>query len=454
MTYDIHAENRVFRELFENSPHPLWAFDIKTLRLLAVNDAAIAKYGYSREEFLGMSATELRPASEVSRFISHLQHQDGNVDKAGRWIHRKKDGSLIHVDVTAQKITFNGRDAEMVLAIDVTSQVNAIHRLEEAERKYRGLVEQSLVGIYVLKDMRINYANPHLASMFGYTIEEFLNVDFIDLAVDSDRSHVLQMIQSRLTGEETFGHSTFNGRRKDGSEIIVDIHGTRLNDEGGPALTGVVLDVTKSKRAEQRIQEHVAQLERMLQHTIGAITTMGDIRDSYTAGHERRVGDLAAAIAAESGLDTESQNWVRVAGMVHDTGKIGVPTDILTKPKRLTIHEYELVKTHPELGFEILRSVEFPRPIAQIVVQHHERLDGSGYPFGLKGSDILPEAQIVAVADVVESMASHRPYRPALGVSKALDEITSKAGTLYDPDTVEACLRLFQKKRYSFDYAA
>jgi PAS domain S-box-containing protein len=249
---------------------------METLRLLAVNDAAIAKYGYTREEFLGMSATQLRPPEEVPRFLSHLQNQNNNVDKAGQWIHRKKDGSLIHVDITAQKITFNGRDAEMVLAIDVTSQVNAIHRLEEAERKYRGLVEQSLVGIYVLKDMRISYANPHLAQMFGYSIEELSNIDFLDLAVDSDKPRVLQTIQRRLTGEEVAGHSTFNGRRKDGSEIIVDIHGTRLNDKEGPALTGVVLDVTQAKLAEQRAQEHVSHLERMLQHTIGAITTMGE----------------------------------------------------------------------------------------------------------------------------------------------------------------------------------
>jgi PAS domain S-box-containing protein len=453
VAYDIHAENRVFRELFENSPHPLWAFDIETLHLLAVNDAAIAKYGYSREEFLGMSATDLRPSEEVPRFLSHLKNQDNNVDKAGRWVHRKKDGSLLHVDITAQKITFNGRDAEMVLAIDVTSQVNAIHRLEEAERKYRSLVEQSLVGIYVLKDMRISYANPHLASMFGYTTGEFSNIPFLDLAVDSDKPRLQQTIQRRLTGEAIAGHSTFHGLRKDGSEIIVDIHGTKVTDKDGAALTGIVLDVTQATLAEHRAQEHVTQLERMLQTTIGAITTMGDIRDSYTAGHERRVGDLSAAIGAEMGLESEAQKWLRITGMVHDSGKIGIPSDILSKPKRLTLQEYELVKVHPQLGFEILKTIEFPRAVAQIVLQHHERLDGSGYPSALRGVDILPEANIVAVADVVESMASHRPYRPALGIGVALDEISTKAGTLYDTDTVEACLRLFQKKGYSFEHA-
>ncbi len=289
--------------------------------------------------------------------------------------------------------------------------------------------------------------------MFGYTTGEFSNIPFLDLAVDSDKPRLQQTIQRRLTGEAIAGHSTFHGLCKDGSEIIVDIHGTKVTDKDGAALTGIVLDVTQATLAEHRAQEHVTQLERMLQTTIGAITTMGDIRDSYTAGHERRVGDLSAAIGAEMGLESEAQKWLRITGMVHDSGKIGIPSDILSKPKRLTLQEYELVKVHPRLGFEILKTIEFPRAVAQIVLQHHERLDGSGYPSALKGVDILPEANIVAVADVVESMASHRPYRPALGIGVALDEISTKAGTLYDTDTVEACLRLFQKKGYSFEQA-
>jgi PAS domain S-box-containing protein len=451
MNYDIHAENRVFRELFENSPHPLWVFETRSFQFLAVNDALVQKYGYSRDELLGMKVTDIRPPEEVPRFFSHLKNQTSIVDKAGRWIHRKKDGSLMYVDITAQKITFNGHDAEMVLAVDVTGQVEALKALEQAERKYRGLVEQSLVGIYMMKDLRISYANPHLASMFGYTTEDLCRLDFLALVDPVERDQVRYTIQQRLSGEAPTGHSTVKGRRKDGSEIIVEIHGTRLNDGSGPSLTGVVMDVTEAKRAQQRNLQHVAQLERMLKDTIGAITTMGDIRDSYTAGHERRVGELAAAIGAEVGADAEAQEWLRIAGMVHDSGKIGIPTDILTKPKRLTIHEYELVKTHPELGFQILKSVEFPRPLAQVVLQHHERLDGSGYPAKLKHPDIVPEARILAVADVVESMASHRPYRAALGIDMALNEIRSKAGALYDHSAVDACVRLFTQRGYEFN---
>jgi PAS domain S-box-containing protein len=446
--YDIHAGNQVFRELFDNSPHPLWVFDLKSLRFLAVNDSVVQKYGYSREELLAMKVTDIRPSEEVSRFIKHLHTQTSLVDKAGRWIHRKKDASLIYVDITAQKITFNGHDAEMVLAVDVTGQVQALKALEEAEHKYRGLVEQSLAGIYIMKDMRITYANPHLAAMFGYTTEEVYKLDFLTIVDTADRDHVLEMIQQRLTGAAPTGHGTYKGRRKDGSEIIVDIHGAKLDDGMGYSITGVVLDVTEAKRAEQRNLEHVAELERMLRHTIGAITTMGDIRDSYTAGHEKRVGDLAAAIGSEMGIDLESQEWLRTAGMVHDSGKIGIPTDILTKPKRLTIHEYELVKTHSQLGFEILKSIAFPRPLAQVVLQHHERLDGSGYPENLKDAEILRDAKILAVADVVESMASHRPYRAALGLEKALNEISGKAGVLYDSLAVDACVRLFKQRGY------
>jgi PAS domain S-box-containing protein len=448
MTYDIHAENRVFRELFENSPHSMWVFDLETLGFLAVNDATVERYGYTRDEFLAMKATDIRPVEEVPRFLEHLRHQDSTFVKAGQWRHRKKNGELLYVDITAQKLTFSGRDAEMVLAVDVTAQVDALKRLEQAERKYRSLVEQSLVGIYILKDQRIEYANPHLAQIFGYSMDEFMKLNFLDLAAQEERLAVIEAIGRRLSGKEATGHNTFRGRRKDGSEIIVDIHGTLLDDQGQAALTGVVLDVTEAKRAEERNLQHLAQLERMLQHTIGAITTMGDIRDSYTAGHERRVADLSSAIAAEMGMDAEAQKWLRVAGMVHDTGKIGVPTDILTKPKPLTTHEYGLVQTHPNFGFEILRLVEFPSPIAEVTLQHHERLDGSGYPRGLKGDDILTEARIVAVADVVESMASHRPYRPALGIPRALEEIQSGAGARYDAGVVDACVRLFNERNF------
>ena len=211
---------------------------------------------------------------------------------------------------------------------------------------------------------------------------------------------------------------------------------------------GALDDVTDEVRANEAISDYVRQLERTISGAKNAISNITELRDPYTAGHGRRVGALAGAIAAEMGLSKNVQHGLNIAGALHDVGKIVVPTEILVKPGRLTPLEFEVVKSHAEQGYNILNHIAFPSPVAEIARQHHERLDGSGYPRGLKNGDILLEARIMAVADVVESMASHRPYRPALGETLALAELELNAGRLYDADVVAACIRLFREKGY------
>jgi putative nucleotidyltransferase with HDIG domain len=174
------------------------------------------------------------------------------------------------------------------------------------------------------------------------------------------------------------------------------------------------------------------------------------MRDPYTAGHQQRVTQLAVAIATEMGLPTEQIDGIRVIGTLHDVGKICIPAEILSKPGKLTKVEFTIIKIHSQAGYNILKTVEFPWPVAKIVLQHHERMNGSGYPKGLRGEDILLESRILAVADVVEAMSSHRPYRPALGTHKALEEIEQNSGVLYDADVADACLRLFREKGFQF----
>ena len=195
------------------------------------------------------------------------------------------------------------------------------------------------------------------------------------------------------------------------------------------------------KRAHQRLQ-------CTLKQTVGALASTVEMKDPYTAGHQRRVARLASAIARELGLSNEMICAIRMAGLVHDIGKISVPSEILTRPSRLPVLEMNLIKRHVETGYEILQDIEFEWPIARIERQHHERMDGSGYPRGLSGDDILLEARIIAVADVVEAISSHRPYRAALGIDKALEELSQNRGTLYDPEVVDACLGLFTEKGY------
>ncbi|MBU0988489.1 MAG: HD domain-containing protein [Proteobacteria bacterium] len=201
-------------------------------------------------------------------------------------------------------------------------------------------------------------------------------------------------------------------------------------------------------QSTEKLKHTLSKLQNTLEATIHAIAMTVEIRDPYTAGHQRRVSNLAGAIAVEMGLSQDQIEAVRMAGIIHDLGKISVPAEILSRPGRLTAIEFSFIKMHPEVGCDILKDIEFSWPIAQIVLQHHERIDGSGYPQGLSGEETLIEAKIIAVADVVEAMASHRPYRPALGVQKALEEISSQKGMLYDTKAVDACLKLFQEKGF------
>ena len=197
-------------------------------------------------------------------------------------------------------------------------------------------------------------------------------------------------------------------------------------------------------------QEQLAQLQDNLEDTVRAIATIVEMRDPYTSGHQVRVADLAEAIAKQMGLPDEQVHTIHLAGMLHDLGKIQIPAEILSKPGKITGIEYSLIKIHPQAGYDILKGINFPWPIAQMVLQHHERLDGSGYPQGLKGEAIMLEARILCVADVVEAMSSHRPYRPGLGIEVALAEITKQRGIYFDPSVVDACLAVFREQHYAF----
>jgi putative nucleotidyltransferase with HDIG domain len=207
----------------------------------------------------------------------------------------------------------------------------------------------------------------------------------------------------------------------------------------------------KRRRTEGKIKKGVKRLKKSLDKTIIAIAAVTEIRDPFTAGHQRRVQKLACAIAEEMGLSKSRYEKLRLAAIVHDIGKINIPTEILIKPTYLSEPEFNIIEAHPKIGYDILHEIEYSRPIANIILQHHELLDGTGYPQGLVGNEIILEARILAVADVVEAMASHRPYRPAQGTGIALEEILHNKGTLYDSKVVDACLRVFYEKEFSFE---
>jgi putative nucleotidyltransferase with HDIG domain len=217
------------------------------------------------------------------------------------------------------------------------------------------------------------------------------------------------------------------------------------------SLVNKMWEIMRRQRLDEALKQSLARTTEVQNGTIEALATLSEVRDPYTAGHQRRVTRLACALARELGLPDDRVAGLRVIGLLHDMGKISVPAEILSKPGKLSDTEFAIIKSHARAGYEIVKEIRFPWPVAEVILQHHERLDGSGYPQGLQGDDILPDAKILAVADVVEAMASHRPYRPALGIDLALDEIARKKGVLYDPEVVDACIKLFTEKGFQFD---
>lgn len=297
---------------------------------------------------------------------------------------------------------------------------------------------------------KVTAVNVAGARVVGYARKDILGRSMQDFVAPPDRQRTIDAFSQLMRGQPIGVEVTV--LRKDGSTLPFEFQGVPLKDPAGQVVGAVASgrDISQRVEAEARIRRHLFGLETTLRQTIAAIATMVEKRDGYLAGHQERVTALALAIADRMGLDQHRREGLRHASICHDIGKIQIPSEILSKPSKLTEAEFAMVKAHPEVGYEILNKIDFPWPIAEIVRQHHERFNGSGYPRGLVGEQILLEARILAVADTVEAMTSHRPYRPALGPDAALREIRRGRGILYDAAVVEACLTLFEKEHFQF----
>ncbi len=325
--------------------------------------------------------------------------------------------------------------------------------LRESETKFRNLVESTNDWIWETDESDVyTYASPQIHELLGYAPEEVVGKTPFDLMLPDEAARVRAVFDVIKRGKKSFHFLENVSLHKDGRVVFMETSGAPVVDAQGVfrGYRGIDRDITERKEAEKERRASVEKLEHALMQTIEAIAATVEVRDPYTAGHQRRVAELASAIGREMGLPEEKIRGLYLAATIHDLGKIHLPAEILSKPGYLSAVEYELVKTHPQTGYNIIKDVEFPWPIAQMVLQHHERLDGSGYPQGLRNDQILPEAKILSVADVVEAMSSHRPYRPGLGLGAALDEIARKRGELYDPAAVDSCLALFRDQRFAF----
>jgi PAS domain S-box-containing protein len=315
---------------------------------------------------------------------------------------------------------------------------------------YLTLAEEADEGIAVVQDSMLRFMNPRFRSILGIAETDWEGARFESLVASPPLGGLVELYEKIRARGNAPDRAELGLKRPGGDDIAIEITARSVRCDGRPAELLVVRDVTSRRRAEQRSAELVGKLRKTMGATIQALASTVESRDPTTAGHQRRVSDLARTIAVRLGFSAERTDAVRLAGSIHDLGKIAIPSEILNKPGHLSETELVLVRTHAQVGHEILSRIDFPWPIARIVLQHHERMDGSGYPNGLKGREIMIEARILAVADVVEAMIAHRPYRTAHSLAEALAEINRGRGVLYDMDAADMCLRLFVSREYQF----
>jgi PAS domain S-box-containing protein len=416
-----------------------------------VNRRFLELFGYGKDELAGHSMEALFPAKEdhekLARESQPLLAQ-GRVYQGDVQM-RRKDGSLAWIHLAAKSAAREKESAGAIWVFeDITERKFAELRLERRETYFRALIENCNDVIVVVDAAAvIKYESRGIERVLGYSPAERTGRSGLELVHPDDAAKVRAAYQRILRGESQHIAVEFRMRHRDGSWRTVEGIGSGAFDIDGEKVGVVNLhDVTERRRGEQR-------LLKSMEGAISAIAAAAELRDPYTAGHERRVADLAAAIAREMGLPEDRVHGIHLAGVVHDIGTIHVPAEILVKPSRLSQLEVAMVRTHCQAGYDVLKNIDFPWPIARIVLQHHELNDGSGYPLGLKGEEILLEARILTVADVVEAMVSHRPYSAAVPIDAALSEIVMNRGTRFDARVVDACLRLFREKNYSLPAA-
>jgi len=329
----------------------------------------------------------------------------------------------------------------------------AYQKLRESEERFRTLSENAPDIIYTLGiNGEFTYVNPAIETVLGYRPEEVLGKYFIDIARKEDAYRSVKAFKQVRDRQQTIKQETGILLHRDGTERYVSVSCAPNFDSEGhfTGVVGTFKNLTEIKRSEMELKRSFEKLQSAMSSTIDAVSLIVESRDPYTAGHQRRVAQLAVAIAQELGLTEEEIDLIRMGSLIHDIGKIYIPAEILTKPTKLSDIEFAMMKSHPEVGYNILKKVDFIPDIVEMVYQHHERLDGSGYPRGISGDAILLGARIIAVADVVEAMASHRPYRAARGTATALQEIVRQRGSAFDSRVVDICQFLFEVKLFAF----
>lgn len=451
-TADLRHQDATYRSLFDNSKYAVY-ISTREGRLLDFNRSMLNLFGYREEEMRHLHISKLyADPRDRKTFRRAIEKHGAVVDYDLRL--RRKDGrhvacqviATVRTDARGKILGYEG------IIRDITTWKKIEASLRDSERRYRTTLDALGDPIHVIdRDLRFTLFN-----------QAFLNwnrrLGLATETIGKNLFEVFPFLPARVRQEyrQVFRTGkilvTFEDIRLDSRNYATETRKIPIFGESGViAVLTVIRDITAQRTNERKIQEQVELLRKMVEDITFTLAFIIEKRDPYTAGHQQRVAQLATAIAQQMRLPHDDIQAIKMAAQIHDIGKIYVPAEILNKPGPLSDIEYKLIKNHPQLSYDILQSIDFPWPIARIVLQHHERIDGSGYPAGLRGKQTLLAAKILVVADVVEAISSNRPYRPAHGIGQALMEIKKKRGRFYEPAVVDACLTIFRKRTFHFN---
>ncbi|MBU3594776.1 HD domain-containing protein [Polynucleobacter sp. 71A-WALBACH] len=442
------AKLDVLSQIVEGMDNPAFFHDSQ-FRIIFVNSAYCQHAGVEEGEALGKHYWEVFPKGSGPlpncNLTTHLHDGKNSLDQFSIGDKEFLSNGFSAIDPDSNTPIF------FHVFTDITKSINAVRALGAIENQFKVLFQLSPDAIMLLDEKSFLDCNPATLAMFGCPLSsDFLGKHPSQFSPDVQPNG----ISSAILANQRINEALSNGSclfewthcKLDGTEFPAEVLLVSFTRDGKRILQATVRDIANRKEAERKLAQESEKLQKAFTDTIQALIKSMELRDPYTAGHQERVARIACSIAKELGWDEHQIDGLRMAGLVHDIGKIAVPAEILTKPSALSEFEEKIVREHSEHGYELLKDIEFPHPVARIVRQHHERLDGSGYPFGLRGDQILPEAKLLGIADSIEAMASHRPYRAARGLSFAIEQIKSEADKQFDGQMVAVAVKLFEGK--------
>jgi len=435
---ELKKSESKYRSLFENSVDGIYITTPQG-KYVDVNMSLVNMLGYkSKKELMSIDIKKELYVLEKER----LGPYDRNRLFETRL--KKKDGSIINVQISSNVIFEDGKPKYYQgIVRDFTEKIQFQDKLITVAGEWSNTFD-SIEDAISITDLegRILRVNRAMSKMFNKNFKEIIG----------DTCQNMMTIFSHTYGRFPMIHARITKKREirivktDGKYFSCIVDPILDKNKTVTSMVHILTDITDQKKVEEEIKESLNQTKRTFEQTVTALSQLVEVRDPYTSGHQKKVADIATAIAKDLGLKKDTVEAIRLAALIHDIGKIAIPASILSKPGKLTDIERDMIETHPKIGYEIVKEIDFPYPIAKIILQHHEKIDGSGYPNGLKGKGIMQEAKIIVVADVFEAMSSHRPYREANTLKESFNEILKNSGVLYDADVVDSCVRVLSKR--------